>query len=314
MKSPNNELEAFNNHLSQFKELSTRLQKQLNPILEVQKQFEKALNPMLEIQKAIESPFERFLETQKKLITTIDKDKISRLVSPDYSLPNLPELESYQKSLQSLISPAFENIQRSFDKLSPQLQNALYILADHGWFLDLEIPLSALWELEEALLNNDSEAEEALIDYFEEELNRIETSINERLPHRAHIISSAFKAHRREEYALSIPVFLAQTDGICKETVHHYFFMKHQKKPQTAKYVEQITTDAYEAALLSPLARVSPIGASEKDRNGDVKSLNRHTVLHGESLNYDTKTNSLKAVSLLNYVVHALPTDTKPNN
>jgi len=29
-------------------------------------------------------------------------------------------------------------------------------------------------------------------------------------------------------------------------------------------------------------------------------------VLHGESLNYDTKTNSLKAVSLINYVAQVL--------
>ena len=37
----------------------------------------------------------------------------------------------------------------------------------------------------------------------------------------------------------------------------------------------------------------------------ELGALNRHAVMHGESLDYDTRENSLKALSLLNYL--ALP-------
>ena len=83
-------------------------------------------------------------------------------------------------------------------------------------------------------------------------------------------------------------------------------FIKQNNKPQTAIYVEQIATDTYRAAILSPLAHSLPIGASEKERGAGFNELNRHMVLHGETLDYGTKANSLKAISLINYVAHVL--------
>ena len=82
--------------------------------------------------------------------------------------------------------------------------------------------------------------------------------------------------------------------------------MKRNRKPRTAIYVEQIAADTYRATLLSPLAQTLPIGASEHERPEDFNELNRHMVLHGESLDYGTKINSLKAISLINYVAHVL--------
>lgn len=128
-------------------------------------------------------------------------------------------------------------------------------------------------------------------------------------PKRSHILRAAFSAHRRAEYELSVPVFLTQVDGICKETSDQYLFLKHNKKPQTAIYVAQFASNNFRAALLSPVAEALPIGASESERPQGFADLNRHTVLHGESLDYGSKTNSLKAISLLNYVVYVLRQD-----
>jgi len=49
-----------------------------------------------------------------------------------------------------------------------------------------------------------------------------------------------------------------------------------------------------------------PISASEHERGDAFVGLNRHQVLHGESTQYGTEMNSLKAISLLNYVAHIL--------
>lgn len=142
------------------------------------------------------------------------------------------------------------------------------------------------------------------MEHFEARLDAIEELLMEKFPRRTHLIRAAFGAHRRQEYELSIPVLLAQTDGICKEITDKYFFIKEKTrtKPQVAIYVEQFFADTFKAALLSPLSKTLPIGASQGERPPDRDLLNRHAVLHGELLNYGTQTNSLKAVSLINYV------------
>lgn len=69
------------------------------------------------------------------------------------------------------------------------------------------------------------EVEEALAQYFEDRLDEIEASIAGRFPTREKVIRAAFSVHRRCEYELSIPaipVFLSQTDGICKEVVNEH--------------------------------------------------------------------------------------------
>ena len=233
-----------------------------------------------------------------------------------------PILEA-QESLRQALAPIFElghllahQLQRVFRDLPPRMQEAIFVLAGRGWYFDLEMPFPDLWNLENALLEGDvAQAEDALCKYFEGRLAGIEESILAKFPHLAHLLRAAFDAHRRGEYALSIPVLLAQTDGICKEVMDQYLFIRNRKtrKPATAIYVEQTTTDCFTAALLSLLAETLPISASERERPLGSDALNRHTVLHGEDLNYGTKRNSLKAVSLVSFVAHVLGEDKQRN-
>jgi hypothetical protein len=304
-----NGMDGLEKHFKQWKQISDRLQGQLRPVMETQKAIERALRPTLELQKALNTQLEPFLEQQRKLQKALEGIKVPSYQLPDLS-PFAKQIQQYQKSLSGIITPAFEELQRSFRELPPKIQEALLLLAQHGWYLDFNMPLPSLWDIKEAISSGEiDEVEEALVEYFESQLDEIENSFSAQFPHRSHIIASAFKAHRNGEYFLSIPVLLAQTDGICKEVVDQYLFMKKDKKPRTAIYVEQIAADTYKAALLSPLAASTPIGASEHEREQGFNLLNRHMVLHGESLDYGSKVNSLKAISLVNYVSQALETD-----
>lgn len=208
-----------------------------------------------------------------------------------------------QKAIQRSIIPTFDDLKNSFQELPNHIQEALLLLGENGWYLDLEMSLPTLWHLRNILdEGNLLKAENTLIEYFESRLSEIEKSILKKFPSRKHLLKPAFNAHRRKEYCLSIPLFLAQTDGICKEAVGQCLFMKSNRKPQTAIYVDQIANDTFMAALLSPLAETLPINASENERPRNFNGLNRHMVLHGESLDYGSKVNSLKAISLVNYV------------
>jgi hypothetical protein len=220
---------------------------------------------------------------------------------------NIHPILDIQKQIQKLFSPALELSQNIFIELPLKTQEALIELGKNGWFLDLEMTPSELWELNEALITGDvKKAENTLIEHFKGRLSEIEKSVIDDFPHRKKIIMAAFRAHERREYELSIPVLLAQTDGICYDTTNEYLFLKQNKKPKTAIYVEQHVSNKLRLALLQPLMQVLPIGASESERDDDFNELNRNMVLHGESLDYGTEVNSLKAISLINYVSWAL--------
>ena len=249
------------------------------------------MSPALDVQETMQKYFQQLIQQITEAQNSFQKD-----------------LELYSEQWQKLS----EQLQQRFNELPLLTQEALLLLGKHGWYLDLEMTDEYLWWLTDNFAKgNETKAENALVGYFEGRLSEIETSITKRFPHRGHLIKAAFSAHQRQEFELSIPVLLAQTDGICKEVVNQYLFRKTNGKPLTAIYVEQIIADTYDAALLSPLAKTLPINASEKERPTDSSALNRHTVLHGESLDYGSKINSLKAISLINYVTHVLEVEKK---
>jgi len=277
----NNYIHILKSFKEQFQKI---LQKSIQPILYAQNNFQKSLN----------KSSEPILTSQGQLIK-------------EFAMSTKPLID-FQKQLQAIISPVFEQFKKSFSELPPQTQEALLTLGNHGWFLDPEMGVRWLMILKKALSNGDiDDAENALIEFFCNRLDIIESLIVAKFPRREKIIKAAFVAHRREEYELSIPVLLAQTDGICKEVIGQHFFIRGKnKKPQTAIYVEQITNGTMQAILLQPLAQVLPINKSEKERDENFSELNRHMVLHGESLDYGTKVKALKAISLINYVTHML--------
>jgi hypothetical protein len=218
-----------------------------------------------------------------------------------------PQLAELQALILQSFGPALESIRRAARLLPTVTRDALMTLGNHGWYLDPSLAMQLLWELQSVLEQGDVEnADRILCEYFEERLDAIEESLRQRFPHRAHLLSAAFDAHRRRQYELAIPVFLAQTDGICADLTSRYLFLRQDGKPETAHYVETVAADALQAAILSPLAEVLPIGMSRRERPDGFDALNRHMVMHGESLDYGTRLNSLKAISLLNYVSEVL--------
>ena len=294
-------------YLIQLQDIGAHMQKILIPIQKLQEEWQKSMQPLLEAQVAIQKSFEPAVQTaMEEWRKYIPSFELPQNLTLDYG-PMAEQVIALTKSFYEIVSPAFEALQRSFDKLPPKTRQALILLATNGWFFDLDMPFTSLWELKEALEEGKIEdAEKALVKYFDENLSKIEKSIIDRFPNRERIIRAAFSAHRRGEYELSIPVFFSQTDGICKDVVNEYFFMKQNHKPRIANYVKQIAADSLRSAILTPLTQNLPIVMSEKERGPDFTALNRHMVLHGESLDYGTKTNSLKVISLINYVTNVL--------
>lgn len=186
--------------------------------------------------------------------------------------------------------------------LQEKMSEALPVLAQHGWFFDMEMPPSWIWEIQDAFTKGEiDDANDVLCDHFEDRLDEIESSISAKFPNRSHVIKPAFAAHRRGEYVLSIPVLLAQADGISKEVMGASLFLL-KDKPKMEEHISSLRPHLIATVLSTLLEKKLPIKLSERERPTDFDGLNRHLVLHGVSLDYGTRLNAYKAISLLNYV------------
>lgn len=297
----NKELNILDEHF----EILNGITKIKNSFSQVLKQQEDYRKDMIELQQKIQKSLE--IISIPKLL----KEFEGGLDVVQESLKNIPELYEpaikMQNSFQLLVSPAFKELKKNFVQLPDKIQETLLSLGNQGWYFDLKLSFPELWELKKTIAEGDIEkVEKVLIDYFEEKIDTIENSIIKSFPERGKIIKAAFDAHRRKEYELSIPIFLAQTDGICLEVTGQHFFIKKDKKPCTALFVDKITSGIIMMSLLCPLANTLPINASERERGENFKGLNRHMILHGESLDYGTRVNGLKAISLINYITQVL--------
>jgi hypothetical protein len=205
----------------------------------------------------------------------------------------------------------FSNIFKSWEDLPEQTRNSILAMAEAGWYLDLQMAFSKVAGFQLVVEEEGSEVADALMmTHFEMRLDAIQAFLIEGFPSRKHFFDAAFDAVRRGEHILAVPVLLSQTDGICKDVAGEYLFITEKgvvpARPGVARFMlEQVHSDLSDA-FLCMFEEVRPIGLTEKRRAPGFKGLNRHTVLHGEDLEYGTKLNSIKAVSLLNYVAQIL--------
>lgn len=216
----------------------------------------------------------------------------------------LADITGRVQNFLSAYGPALAQYAENIQRLPARMKDALLVIAREGWYLDNEIPLSDMWNIERMILCGEKgAADKWLIDHYSGRIDDIERALCERHRNRANLINMAFAAHRRREYALSIPVLLAQADGICDEYTDTSPFLRRNKEPETAAFVRNVPAKTFDVVLLQPLANSLPLTASRLGRNAlEPGYLNRHSIMHGESTDYGTETNGLKAISFLSYV------------
>jgi hypothetical protein len=187
-------------------------------------------------------------------------------------------------------------------------RTVLKAMAADGWFIENSMGVGlhfAYYAHMEA-----GEAEEALVlmrNHFSCHRTAILEDLCTASPHRAALFQAAFAAVERGEHALAIPVLFAQVDGVCFDAIKgSAFFMTHKRK-EVALHLEDGGGDMgakLANAFLAPFDEDLPLLQSK--RPSGFAKLNRHQVLHGESVDYGTEDNSLRAISLLAYVSQRL--------
>ena len=205
------------------------------------------------------------------------------------------------------VAPYLVELHRALDELPERTRRELELLAEHGWYIDPDMPCTASTEYARLFMNGmDEEANNLLQAYYDEHAQNVLYRLCERFPERTEILRAAFSAHHNKEFSLSVPVFLAQADGICKSLlgVQLYGKTKNGKSTKVRDAVEKFEEDPFMESLLAPFLKPFAINSGPNQRSeGD---LNRHAVLHGESVSYGTLRNSCKAMSLIAFTEWAL--------
>ena len=210
------------------------------------------------------------------------------------------------KQLKKTNDRLIESVRRSAEELPERERQALQRLGKAGWFVDPGMPAILPEELERLFDKYPDEMAESICDFYRKELDAIEKRLVDSYPRRARLLRQAFEAHREGKYGLSIPVFLAQADGIFRDQApdNQNLFIGNQRSEAYKHHASQISSN-FKLALLYPISILLPLWMNRNERSETEEfrvCLNRHQVLHGESTDYDTEQNSLQAISLLSYL------------
>jgi hypothetical protein len=220
------------------------------------------------------------------------------------NIPNPSHLNNLSHYFRYLNNPLIQQLKQINISLSENILHCIDILLKEGWYIDEDMPIQDLRKIARTFEKGDIKlAEKTLLEYLKNNIKKIREDITSTFKDRKIPIEQALDAHCNGLYCLSIPVFLAQVDGISKEITGYGFFDKKNGEPKTKQiYDNCLDSQVIKKAYLSPLAKVTSYNISEKERCDNFLGLNRHMVLHGESFDYGTEVNSYKSLSLLLYL------------
>ncbi len=185
-------------------------------------------------------------------------------------------------------------------------------LAKRGWYIGGSLNPNQYAQLREDIQNSkDDRIDKFLEQHVRARVDDIEHVVCITWPRRTEIMTDAFDAHKNCKYSLSIPIMLAQADGICHEILRVSLFTKHDgdiSKKVKELINSEIVNTPLATAFLGLVMEPSSVMTNTKKRDErqkhdpDYGPLNRHGILHGIDLDYSTETNSLRAIALISYL------------
>lgn len=200
---------------------------------------------------------------------------------------------------------------RSFDVVLPALvEDMLSPMVSVGWYPDLEMPFANLADVVDLFKTDPVSAESQYAAYFTVELPAAEDRLVLSCPSRKELYSDGFVAHRQGLYFSSVPVFLAQAEGLAQERLGALLYSRKKLRKRVAELAKENWT--FSDVLMRPLVEPTDINKTTTERPRGFSGLNRHSVLHGEDIAYGTEQNSLKAISHLLFVSDVLKSVADP--
>lgn len=215
-------------------------------------------------------------------------------------------------------------LKQRVEELPEKSKAVMALAASRGWFFGWNDSLQGVMELVQKLeAANPSAVDDVMVEYYRANLQPFTDELVSNHPHRAAVIKAAVRAHTTlgdDGYFLSIPVFIAQADGLLAEiTKVRSALMRDGGRPElqaSRALRDMVGADQEALDLIDQLLNLHNLDFMksaaarqmlEEDSGEAFIALNRHQVMHGESYDYGTEVNSLKAFSFLVHVGAHLP-------
>lgn len=192
----------------------------------------------------------------------------------------------------SKLSEAFERFKNEYpDELNMIFKDHDELFAKFGWYIyegtSVEEVLMILKLFNQG---NSAEAENMVEVIFENNIKEIERDLSSLNFNSRHIINEAFICHNKELYYASTILFLSLTDGLANGKLF------------TKQYIDKIKRKSKNHFLLDIFTENNPVNKRFIPNKSSNYELMRHGIMHGNSKNYGSRINSLKAISLFHYV------------
>ncbi|MFB1632493.1 hypothetical protein [Pseudomonas sp. AP-1] len=234
------------------------------------------------------------------------------------SMPKLAPVVAWAASVD------WKRVQERLDNFPDVSSEAMKVASREGWFFNWLGAFDDVLVLSESIkaASSADEIDQLLTAHYNDYWDHYAGLLAEKYPARKTAIHAAVSAHRDfapSGYSLSIPVFLAQADGIFSEVTGTPSAMDKIRGGaiKGSQWLsEQIGTDEEAIGCLVPVLQLHELDILMNQRQREAKAqetgkvfdaLNRHQVMHGEVSDYGTEINSLKAFSFLLFVALHVP-------
>lgn len=207
------------------------------------------------------------------------------------------------------------NIIDAIEKFPEFTKEAMDIAQKNGWYFGWYnfLDLGELLEISQSIIKNEEEIDNIMANFYTKNISLISHRLIELHPERKSVIEAAVSAHEENNnygYFLSIPVFIAQSDGLLTKALKHDMILSKKGKKIIHDIIENTPNeDELETSLeilLYPLTKIHDsqflYSKSDRSEHTNFHALNRHQVMHGEIYDYGKEKNSLKAFSLLSFI------------
>ena len=207
------------------------------------------------------------------------------------------------------------------EALPEKSKDAMQLALAEGWFFGWHDSLQGVMELVESFETPGKSVDNIMMTYYRTNLQPFTDQLVRQYPDRAAAIKAAIDAHTSIPdggFFLSVPVFIAQADGLLAEITGiesprtteaiEKFRGKYIGNPEKLDLLNQFWELRDSDFMKSAKAREYAAQASGKT----FTALNRHQVMHGERSDYGTEINSLKAFSFLVFAGLHVPEVLRP--
>lgn len=260
----------------------------------LQREIAEVIKPHHDMQEKIAEVMKPQLEIQRKIAEVLQKFKI-------------PELEKFFD-----YGEQFRDVMKAREQRYPNLSRNLEIIAGHSWFFSPNLSFrdyERLAFLLEGVGNPQDQArilDEEFSAVYKDSFDYLAELLVKHFPHREFAIAPAIDAHRESKFALSVPVFFSQAEGIVREITSAEMFTKTSKRfVNIADYAngkrdlsvkKTSWLDIVDDAVWAQLSVELPLAVTGSKHESGI---NRNLILHGVDLSYANELYSLKAFSLL---------------